>query len=136
MTRESYRLRERLFFPHRFFLFATTMGCVLGTLGNRPDPKTYFPSKPAYVPLRQPAASENTSLRVLLETYCPSLFSPFCPSWWLFRRVHTQIFSGNVLTQCSGHLQTLYAIVGDFSSVDMLAYDRCVVLLPCRPRYR
>ncbi|KAI9466190.1 AB-hydrolase YheT, partial [Lactarius psammicola] len=82
------------------------MGCALGTLGRRPGPTTYFSSSPAVVPLKQPAASENTSLRVLLETFCPSLFSPFCPSRWL------------------GHLQTLYAVLGDFSAVNALAYDR------------
>ncbi|KAI9446477.1 AB-hydrolase YheT [Lactarius indigo] len=82
------------------------MGSVLGTLGHRPGPKTYFSSRPAYVPLKQPAASENISLRVLLETHCPSLFSPFRPSRWL------------------GHLQTFYAVVGDFSAVNTLAYDR------------
>lgn len=73
----------------------------------RSSPRPYFSSRPASVPLRQPAASENTSLRVLLETYCPNLFLSFCPSRWLF----------------NGHLQTLYAVIGDFSAVDTLAYD-------------
>ncbi|KAH9079391.1 AB-hydrolase YheT [Lactarius deliciosus] len=84
------------------------MGCALGTLGHRSGPKTYLSSRPAYVRLRQPAASENISLHLLLETYCPSLFSPFRPSRWLF----------------NGHLQTFYAVVGDFSAVNKLAYDR------------
>ncbi|KAF8275036.1 AB-hydrolase YheT [Lactarius quietus] len=109
MIRESYQLRGRLPFvlQHRFFLFATTMGSALSTLSHRPGPRTYFSSKTASIPLRQ-SASETTSLRVLLETYCPSLFSPFRPSWWLF----------------NGHLQTFYAVAGDFSAVDTLAYDR------------
>lgn len=97
MFKKSYRLRA-FALRHRFLLFATTvtMGSALGTLGHRPGPRTFFSSKPALIPLRQPAASEATSLRLLLETYCPSLFSPFRPSRWLFKRVHTNLFSGNV----------------------------------------
>ena len=102
------------------------MGSALGTLGHRPGPRTYFSSRPAHVPLKQPAVSEITSLRVLVETNCPSLFSPFRSSRWLFKQVHAKFLSGNVLTPRSGHLQTLYAVVGDFSAVDKLAYDRCV----------
>ena len=96
MIKESYRLRGRLpsALQHHFFLFATTMGSVLGTLGHWSGPRAYFSPKPASVPLRQPATSETTSLRVLLETYCPSLFSPFRPSRWLFKQVHTNFFPG------------------------------------------
>ena len=101
------------------------MGSAMAILGYKPTPKTFFSSKPAYVPLRQPAASENTSLRTLLEVHCPSLLSEFRPATWLFKRVHTLFFSCcYVLTQRSGHLQTLYAILGDFSAMDQVTYDR------------
>src|SRR6266849_5047898 len=33
----------------------------------------------------------------------------------------------NVLTQHSGHLQTIYSALGDFSAVDPVVYDRQVV---------
>ena len=33
-----------------------------------------------------------------------------------------------LLTRRSGHLQTFYAVAGDFSAVNPLAYDRCVLL--------
>ena len=33
----------------------------------------------------------------------------------------------NVLTQHSGHLQTIYTVLGDFSAVDQVVYDRQVV---------
>jgi len=84
------------------------MGSALGILGH---PKSFFPTTPAYLPLRQPAASENTSLRTLIEQHCPSLLSPFRPAWWLF----------------NGHLQTLYAVLGDFSAIDPVAYDRRIL---------
>jgi hypothetical protein len=60
------------------------MGSALGKLGN---PKAFFSARPAYLPLKQPAASENTSLRALLESHCPSVLLPFRPAWWLFKRV-------------------------------------------------
>ncbi|KAI0006014.1 AB-hydrolase YheT [Russula compacta] len=82
------------------------MGSALGTLSYLASPKIYFSSRPAYVQLRQPAASENTSLRALLELHCPSLLSLFRPAWWF------------------GHLQTMYAIIGDFSSLDQVVYER------------
>jgi hypothetical protein len=76
------------------------MGSAMATLGYQATPKTFFSSKPAYVPLTQPAASENTSLRALLEAHCPSLLSEFRPARWLFKRVYTQLFSSYcVLTQ-------------------------------------
>ena len=101
------------------------MGHAMGTLGS---PKISFPSRPACVPLRQPAAPEKISLSTLLDIYCPSLLSEFRPAWWLFKRVHALSFSCcYALTQRSGHLQTLYASLGDFSAVDQISYDRWVI---------
>jgi hypothetical protein len=101
------------------------MGSALGTRGK--PSKTSSSSRPAYIPLKQPAASENTSLRALLESHCPSVLSPFRPNWWLFKRVDTFFSRCYVLTQHSGHLQTLYSVFGDFSAVDPVAYDRQVL---------
>jgi len=84
------------------------MGSALSVLGYKVRPKTFFPSRPAHVQLRQPAASKTISLRTLLKLHCPSLSSDFRPAWWLF----------------NGHLQTLYSVVGDFSAVDRVVYDR------------
>jgi len=53
-------------------------------------------------------ASVAVDLRKFLETRCPSLFKPFRPAWWLR----------------SGHLQTLYCVLGDFSKIDKVEYDR------------
>ena len=101
------------------------MGHAMGTLGS---PKISFPSRPACVPLRQPAAPEKISLSTLLDIYCPSLLLEFRPAWWLFKRVHALSFSCcYALTQRSGHLQTLYASLGDFSAVDQISYDRWVI---------
>ncbi|KAI0273611.1 AB-hydrolase YheT [Gloeopeniophorella convolvens] len=88
------------------------MGCALSILfGDRSGPKHFFPSAPAFVTLKQPAHAEKTSLRTLLNLHCPSLFSPFRPAWWLF----------------NGHLQAVYSVIGDFSTVDKVVYDRTLL---------
>ncbi|KAL5490359.1 hypothetical protein ACEPAI_5192 [Sanghuangporus weigelae] len=56
---------------------------------------------------------ELLSLSDYLKSRCPSLFAPFSPPWWL----------GN------GHLQTGYCVVGDFSQVDKVVYDRTLIRL-------
>src|SRR5260370_40365522 len=65
------------------------MGSVFGTLGKPPASRTFFSSRPAYLPLKQPTSSEpeNISLRALLESHCPSVLSPFRSAWWLFKWV-------------------------------------------------
>jgi|SRR5712671_7986370 len=101
------------------------MGSALSILGSKVGPKTFFPSKPANVQLKQPAASKTISLRTLFKLHCSSLSSDFRPAWWLFKRVYDELFLACcVLTQHSGHLQTLYSVVGDFSTVDRVVYDR------------
>jgi predicted alpha/beta-fold hydrolase len=45
---------------------------------------------------------------------CPSLARPFSPPWWL----------------ASGHLQTIYAAFADFSTVDVVHYDRTLLRTP------
>jgi hypothetical protein len=115
--------------PCRFRYLASCLHFFMGsTLGTRGKPsKTSFSSRPAYIRLKQPAASENTSLRALLESHCPSVLSPFRPAWWLFKRVDTFFSRLYVLMQHSGHLQTLYAVLGNFSDVDPVVYDRQVL---------
>jgi hypothetical protein len=103
------------------------MGSAMSTLGYQATPKTFFSSRPAYVPLRQAVApSEDTSLRILLELYCPSLQSEFRPAWWLFKRVQHPLSSNfHVLTHhTSGHLQSVYGIKCDSEPI---TYDRYVI---------
>ena len=115
--------------PH----FTTTM--AMGGLGYQATAKTILSSRPAHasVPLTRTrrqaqAASENASLRMLLEVHCPSLLSQFRPAWWLFKRVPYS--APPRAASCSrkhhsGHLQTLYALTCDFSAVDPVStYDR------------
>ncbi|CCL99224.1 uncharacterized protein FIBRA_01239 [Fibroporia radiculosa] len=55
---------------------------------------------------------QNESLKTFVENRCPSLSSsPFMPAWWLF----------------NGHLQTCYSVVGDFSTVDKIEYQRTLL---------
>ncbi|CAL1704788.1 unnamed protein product [Somion occarium] len=79
-------------------------------------PKLYFASSPAVVAVRKTFNGKQVdriSLRDLVQARCPSLLSPFKPVWWLF----------------SGHLQTLYCVLGDFSKIDKVEYDRTLLRL-------
>jgi hypothetical protein len=49
-------------------------------------PTVHFADKPALLPVRKDDGSEEVeeiSIKTLLETRCPSLFSEFQPVWWL-----------------------------------------------------
>ncbi|KAJ7650145.1 Alpha/Beta hydrolase protein [Roridomyces roridus] len=76
-----------------------------------PTPTLTFAPEPVRVTLKSTA--QATSLRELVESRCPSLFSKCRPPWWLR----------------SGHLQTLYAVVGDFSKQDQVWYQRRLLRL-------
>ncbi|KAL1739432.1 Alpha/Beta hydrolase protein [Schizophyllum fasciatum] len=51
---------------------------------------------------------DTIDLRTLVKQRCPSLYERFQPAWWL----------------PNGHLQTVYAVLGDFSKVHRLQYRR------------
>ncbi|KAI0031826.1 AB-hydrolase YheT [Vararia minispora EC-137] len=79
-------------------------------------PKLFWPEISAHVPLTQTQGStsvlaEHRTIRELVEDHCPSLYKPFNPVWWLF----------------NGHAQTMYSVVGDFSEVDKVSYDRVLL---------
>ncbi|THU85085.1 hypothetical protein K435DRAFT_686298 [Dendrothele bispora CBS 962.96] len=76
----------------------------------------FFPDEPIQVPVRTrfgEGGVERKSLKKLVEERCPSLWKPFKPVWWLY----------------SGHLQTLYCVLGDFSRVDKVVYERTYLRL-------
>ncbi|KAJ7774803.1 Alpha/Beta hydrolase protein [Mycena metata] len=74
----------------------------------------HFPDKPASVQIHQSDGSTSTeSLQHLVESRCASLRSKFQPLWWLF----------------SGHLQTIFCVVGDFTKTDRLQYNRKLLRL-------
>ncbi|KAN0130915.1 Alpha/beta hydrolase [Lactarius tabidus] len=80
--------------------------------------KVTWPQKPAQVVVQKRGSLRDTelekiSLRTLIETRCPSVLAPFKAAWWLF----------------NGHLQTGYAVVGDFSQADPVVYDRKLLRL-------
>ncbi|KAH9034309.1 AB-hydrolase YheT [Lactarius hengduanensis] len=77
-----------------------------------------WPQKPAQVVVQRRGLPRDTepekiSLRTLIETRCSSVLTPFKAAWWLF----------------NGHLQTGYAVVGDFSHADLVVYDRKLLRL-------
>ncbi|KAJ7756513.1 Alpha/Beta hydrolase protein [Mycena maculata] len=82
-----------------------------GKAKSRKTPTLHFGPEPAYVVLKSEKAS--VSLRELVETRCRSLASKFRPVWWLF----------------NGHLQTIYAILGDFTKIDQVWYQRRLLRL-------
>ncbi|KAI1794276.1 Alpha/Beta hydrolase protein, partial [Ganoderma leucocontextum] len=68
-------------------------------------PKLYFGSTPATISVRTAANSktaEKIPLNDFLQLRVPSLRQAFKPAWWLN----------------SGHLQTAYCVLGDFSKVE------------------
>ncbi|KAK7033177.1 AB hydrolase-1 domain-containing protein [Favolaschia claudopus] len=79
-------------------------------------PKLHFASQPAHVRLHSRkggSEKESVSLRDLVQTRCHSLSSKFRPAWWLF----------------NAHLQTLYSVLGDFTRIDQVWYDRRLLRL-------
>ncbi|KAL4067606.1 Alpha/Beta hydrolase protein [Scleroderma yunnanense] len=72
------------------------------------------PSTSATVTIReQDTGTRRVSLQEFVEKRCPSLYSTFHPAWWL----------------PSGHHQTLYCVVGDFSQRDKVVYKRTLLRL-------
>jgi hypothetical protein len=100
--------------------------------------KVTWPQHPAQLALPSRGSSGNPdtiSLRTLIETRCPSVFTPFKPVWWLFKYVlaHSFYFCRwtSHLTQSSGHLQTIYASLAHFSRRDRVVYDRYATPMHC-----
>ena len=66
-----------------------TMGAVLSLtseLSTGSSPVVHFADKPATLQVRRNDGSDDVdavSIKTLLETRCPSLFSRFKPLWWL-----------------------------------------------------
>ena len=68
----------------------------------------------------------TTTMRFFVEERCPSLFREFRPARWLFRYGQSSICDSllNPEPFASGHLQTAYTVIGDFSKIDKVEYDR------------
>lgn len=68
--------------------------------------------------------SGTLSIQQFINKHCPAVLSGFKPSWWLPKyaiyRLHGNVFD----LQSSGHAQTAYCVMGDFSHVDHVKYDR------------
>ncbi|KAJ1305168.1 hypothetical protein OPQ81_000199 [Rhizoctonia solani] len=60
------------------------------------------------------STNRNLSVRALVETSCPSLMQDYKPTWWL----------------PSGHIQTAFCVVADFTKVDEILYERTLLSLP------
>ncbi|TFY51921.1 hypothetical protein EVJ58_g10305 [Rhodofomes roseus] len=92
------------------------VGVVL-SLGQDADyyrPVLYFAKATEDIEVLQSSGSTETKVETLgslIEHRCPSLSRHFKPIWWLF----------------SGHLQTAYSVVGDFSKVDTVEYERTLL---------
>ncbi|KAI9440604.1 AB-hydrolase YheT [Lactarius indigo] len=87
-------------------------------VGSSSRSRVTWPQNPAQVVVQRRGLLRDTepekiSLRTLIETRCPSVLTPFKAAWWLF----------------NGHLQTGYAVVGDFSHADPVVYDRKLLRL-------
>lgn len=107
------------------------IGGILSVASRRylnSTPEIHFAPNPAVLSVRKDEESKEVeciSIRTLLETRCRSLFTDFRPLWWLPKWVFP---SSTDLTRqivpCSGHLQTAYCVMADFSKIDSVTYDR------------
>ena len=94
----------------------------------------HYAEKPALIPVREEGDAAQgegeLDLRTLVEKRCPSLHKPFVPAWWLPKCVYGLLNwrrKAN-LANVSGHAQTLYCVLGDFTKSDKMRYRRCVSL--------
>ncbi|KAJ8509095.1 hypothetical protein ONZ45_g8705 [Pleurotus djamor] len=83
------------------------MGLVFS---SRQNTRVRLPDKSALLPVSNHGVEKFSSfpLAELVYNRCSSLFSDFNPPWWMF----------------NGHLQTAYCVLGDFTRVDEVVYDR------------
>jgi len=82
--------------------------------GSCSDSKVTWPQKPVTLITKTDSHhSQKISLRQLIETRCPSVLTSFKPARGLF----------------NGHLQTGYSVIGDFTRVDPVVYDRKLLKL-------
>ncbi|KAJ6494883.1 AB-hydrolase YheT [Mycena vitilis] len=81
---------------------------------TRKTPKLHFAPEPAFV-LHRPSNGTATavSLQDLVNSKCKSLSSKFRPPWWL----------------SNAHLQTVYSLLGDFTQIDQVWYQRRLLRL-------
>ena len=95
-------------------------------------PKLYFGSAPATLSARTTANSktvEKVALHDFIRLRVPSLYREYRPAWWLNRYDvlplnNAKTLSDTLCPMCSVHLQTAYCVVGDFSRIDRVEYDR------------
>jgi hypothetical protein len=63
-----------------------------------------------------------------IEDNVPSIRGSFKPSWWLPKSVMGKFPVLQPLTS-SGHLQTIFSVIGNFNNVDKVEYKRLVFLV-------
>ncbi|KAF9514118.1 hypothetical protein BS47DRAFT_1316969 [Hydnum rufescens UP504] len=101
-------------------------------------PRFYFPTSPLLLQVKRKNHLENghssngdarqingngdahgnkydlMGINAFLRSRVPSLFEGYRPTWWL----------------ALGHLQTIFVVVGDFSKVDKVTYERTLIRTP------
>lgn len=103
---------------------------VFGRSGAHYRPRVHLSAGgPEGLRVQDPDGREkDITMRSLIEEKCPSLFREFRPARWLFRYAAESCALPACRTKkkllASGHLQTAYSVVGDFSKVDKVEYDR------------
>jgi hypothetical protein len=63
-----------------------------------------------------------------IEDNVPSIRGSFKPSWWLPKSVMSEHSAYQPLIS-SGHLQTIFSVIGNFNNVDKVEYKRSVFLV-------
>jgi hypothetical protein len=71
--------------------------------------------------------AQSMSLPHFLQSRCPALFEEFQPAWWLPKYVcllDLYCTDSDDIYVSSGHAQTIKCVVGDFSQIDQVVYER------------
>lgn len=97
---------------------------------DRHIPRLAFAPQPAELPIK-PGQENKRIMRMdaFVSESCPSLYRPYNPPWWMRKYVgwfFSERLHGKPRFSHSGHIQTAYCVMGDFTKVDKAAYHRQV----------
>ena len=80
------------------------------------------PRQAGAVKVKKGDQETRTSVNEWIDTNVPSLKGSFTPSWWLPKYATLSMYSQS--SSLSGHLQTIFSVMGNFNVVDKVDYSR------------
>ena len=107
------------------------MGLSISTFisSNRHVPRLAFSPKSVEFPIKSDQEDQKSmSMDAFVSKSCPSLYQTYDPPRWMHKYVY-EFVSERATTNrvsLSGHVQTAYCVVGDFTKIDRVVYHRQV----------